>query len=104
MLAAATIATVTPQRHENMYAVPQRLEYKPDLKAALVEKYSEPQYQNVPNDLMLRRKSSVDANTMTSWQQNGMPVSKVILCKLDFVLNKFVFTVFRMWMIEHPEI
>lgn len=58
---------------ESLYAVPQRLEYKSDLKAALVEKYAEPQYQNVPNDYLLRRKSSVDANTMTNWQQNGLP-------------------------------
>lgn len=62
-------------RVESMYAVPQRMDYnKPDLKAVLVEKYSEPQYQNVPNDYLLRRKSSVDANTMTNWQQNGLPV------------------------------
>lgn len=58
-----------------LYAVPQRIEHKSDLKATLVEKYCEPQYQNIPNDMLLKRKNSVDANTMTSWTQNGLPVS-----------------------------
>lgn len=69
-------STHYPPKVDPAYAVPQRIEYtKQDLKAALVEKYSEPQYQNVPNDLLLKRKNSVDANTMTNWMQNGIPVS-----------------------------
>lgn len=64
-----------------LYAVPQRIEHKSDLKATLVEKYCEqPQYQNIPNDMLLKRKNSVDANTMTSWTQNGLPVSHNTRC------------------------
>lgn len=69
---------ITPSEKTNdtaLYAVPQRIEHKSDLKATLVEKYCEPQYQNIPNDMLLKRKNSVDANTMTSWTQNGLPVS-----------------------------
>lgn len=72
----------TPQKVEATYAIPCRINHaNQDLKAALAEKYSEPQYQNVPNDYIKKRKNSVDANTMTTWMANGMPVS------LKFFLN-----------------
>lgn len=79
-----------PKTVENTYAIPQRIEYKQDLKATLVEKYAEPQYQNIPNDILMKRKNSVDANTMTSWTKNGMPVSTLFYWKHAKFINKLI--------------